>query len=260
MNFDKILTVFTSELTKIIYANEEYYQGLKIVVTDEQQNLEDAERNQISIVVSYLPATITYGQNILPFTISAFSEFNNIEKCQRLLFEFAETYHTELSEDKTIKQFFTAPTVVSTFNGIFEGYRALYMLTGTLLISENVNYLDVYYNGEKIDTLKTVWDCSIQLDTQATYGSNNFTESVAKIGTFAFALQMYMTNCDLINKCLYIITKDLSNCPDGIDTIFNFDLQFKNGVKIENGKYKLASVSSEQLINSPPVISLSFTN
>lgn len=256
---EKLIYLLKKNFAQVMYADEDYYRDYKVIITMEQQSIDDAERNEIYIVLKTMPATLTHAQTIMPVTISAISEFNNIDVCKRLLTQFAERFNLEMNEEKTIKQYYTAPSTISVFNKVFDGYRALFYLTGTFVISETANYFDAYFNGEKIDAIDQVLDGTIQLDTQATYSTNNFTKSTGKVATLILSLSCYLTENDLANKCLAIMLKDIDKEPLGIDTPFIFDIKYKNGLTLTD-TFKLSKMVSQQAINNVPVVTFVFTN
>lgn len=257
---DDIIYLIKKNLVSIVESDEEYYKGLKVFVTMEEQDVNEKERNAIYVVVKTQPATLTYAQVIMPITLSVVSEYNNINIAITLLGAFAERYHLEMNKEKTIKQYYTSPNVVSNYNSVFDGYRSLIYLSGTLVISENANYLTVKYKGKEVQAISCVLDGTIQLDTQATYSSENFTASVGKIGTLTLSIATYLIDNDLMNDVLAIALRDKEKAPSGFDTIFELDLIFKNGIKREKDKFKLASITTQQDINNVPMANLVFTN
>lgn len=258
---DKLLTLIKKGFAEIIYANEDYYKDYKIVISNDlmyiDEQMRKAQENTIFIVVKFLPATLTYKQKIAPINISVLAEYNSIDVCYSLLNSYAEKFHLELDESETIKQFYTSPSIVSNFNEVFDGYRSLYYLSGTFLISENANRVKIKNRdtGEYIDTIESVFSCGIQLDTQPNYQSNNFTNSIARVGTRTLAITVNAIDVDFVNNALKVAFEELP-----IDTEFNFDLEFKNGIKLLNKKWKLASIDLSQSLSNFPVIALLFTN
>ena len=73
-------------------------------------------KNTIFIVVKYYPATLNFGQILLPIQLDVISEQNKLDIAKRLMCAFAETYNLEFNNDYTIKQYFQSPTVLSNFN------------------------------------------------------------------------------------------------------------------------------------------------
>lgn len=264
INVDTITELLIRQFAEIMAKDSDYYSAYHILFSNEQQFMkeQDREKGAIYIVVKFLPASLNFGQTILPITINAIAERNKIEVCQKLLLEYAQTYNLTNNEDLTIKQTYTSPAVSSNFNEIFDGFRSLFYMSGTFLISANSNPISVYVSGEEsaLDCITAALDFNVQLDTQPFFDTNNITKSIAKIGTLTLNFTSYLTDIEVINKVLAIATVDLEKAPDGINTTFNFDIVFRNGYALKNVAFKLVNAAMEQNIGELPVIGLTFTN
>jgi hypothetical protein len=221
-------------------------------ITEEDQN-----KNNIYVVVNFASATMNFAQTIQPITIKILSEQNSIDVCEKLLITFAENQHLTLNENKTVRSLYTKPSAISHFNEVFEGFRELFYLSGTLLISETANMVEIFdrETGKPIDTLQSNIDCTFQLDTQPIYNNNNFTASTSRVGTRVLSLTTYATDNEIVNKALKMYAGELSN-----ETLFKFDTKFKNGIELKNKDWKLANVSFAQNLAEFPVVALVFTN
>ena len=162
---DTIMTTLSDELANIITSRYEYYRGYDIVLNNEQQfyTLKENIPGRIYIVIKFGEASLDYGQTVAPFTIQAISEHNNLEVAQTLLFEFANKYNlhfdTQSIENMSIKQIYNAPYVLTSFNEVFEGFRALLYVSGVFLFTRGANYLNLYYSSkqlEKDDNIESV--------------------------------------------------------------------------------------------------------
>lgn len=261
---DKIYELIMKQFNEVMGKDPEYYSKYKVYVSIEQQYVtpDKREKGAIYIVIKYLPASLNYGQVVLPITINALAENNKIEVCQKLLLEFAQTYNLTQNEDNTILQTYTSPANASNFNEVYDGFRSLFYMSGTYLISENANTFKVYVTGEseEVPCLSTGLNFDIQLDTQGTFKSDNFTKSVGLLGTYTMTFACYLTNTPLLNKTLAISLKDLEKEPDGVNTTFYFDLVFKNGLSIKNVAFKLVNLSIQRNVSEMPIVSMTFTN
>lgn len=248
-----LINLIRQQFADVINADDELKQ-FKVRVCEEQMFMRK-EPNTIYIVVKFSPATLTQMQKIMPITISAIGEHNSLNVCEHLLMSFAEKYHLEFNQEKTVRQVFTSPSVISNFNEVFDGFRSLFYMSGTFLVSENANRVDVIFDGNKIETIEAVFECTVQLDTQPTFESKNFTNSVGKVATRVLSFTSYLTDVEYINNALKISVGDTS-----IDNKFYFDLQFKNGISLKNLSWKLSSMTINQSIADFPMIALVFTN
>lgn len=271
INDDELLSLIGTELRSIIQSDLETFGEYDFTLTNEIQFVKDKKAKnelknnpkQVFIVIKFYPATLNFGQTLLPIQLDVISEKNKLDVSRRLLTLFAETYNLEFNSDKTIKQYFQSPSVMSNFNEIGDGYRSLLTLRGTLQISENANLSTLkYVNGlEQIELPLITFGMSfdIQLDTQSLYGESNLTKSWARVGTNVITFTMYLTDTLFLNRVLAIVNKDFTTMPNGINTDFPFVLGFKNGITI-NTTMKLANVGIQQNIAELPVVSLTFTN
>ena len=217
----------------------------------------------IFIVIKYYPAVLNFGQILMPIQLDVISEANKIDIAKRLLYAFAETYNLEFNDDYTIKQYFQSPSILSNFNEIGTNYRSLMTMRGTLQISENSNLIKSIslVNGNEITNLGFITsniNFDVQLETQSLYNQDNITKSWARVGTLVLNFSIYLTNDSFCNKILSIMAKDNVNAPDGIATLFNLRLLFKNGIEIKQN-FRLANATIQQNMGELPVINLTFT-
>ena len=270
INEENILNLIGIEMKSILSSDVETFGSYKFEICNEQmfykQDLKNT-KNTIFIVVKYYPATLNFGQILLPIQLDVISEQNKLDIAKRLMCAFAETYNLEFNNDYTIKQYFQSPSVLSNFNEIGCGYRSLLTMRGTLQISENSNLiksislvggttLNPTYTELGFITSNISFD--VQLETQSLYGQDNITQSWARVGTLVLNFSIYLTNDEFCNKILYIISKNTTNAPDGISTPFNLRILFKNSLEISQ-TFKLANATIQQNMGELPVINLTFT-
>ena len=262
---NKILNLIGVQLQTIIHNNKDTFEGYSFTITNEMQFVkskrkkEDLKNNpkQIFIVIKFLPATLNYGQTLVPIIVNAIGEKNRLDVCYNLLLQFAETYNLQFNEDETIRQYYQSPVVLSNFNEIGDGYRSLINLSGTFQISENANQVEVEYASASIPAISTTLSYDTQLESQSFYGVSDRTKSRGRVGTLCFNLTMYLIDDELCNKALNVM---LGNEAKGSDTSFYFNLIFKNGLKLENVEFKLANFTTEQKLGELPICTMTFTN
>lgn len=264
INTEMILELINKQLTEVMLKDEEFYSNYNFILSNEQQFVKDKERKKgtIYLVVKFMPASIDFGQTILPITLNAVAERNKIEVCQQLLLEYAQTYNLTTSEDETIKQVYTSPSMLSNFNEVYDGFRSLLYMSGNFLISSNSNNCKVYVSGEdeELPCISFSSTFDIQLDSQPFYSTGNFTQSVGKVGTYAINISTYLIDSKFLNRVLNIVYKNTEQEPEGINTSFYFDIVFKNGLGLKNIKFKLANFTFNQNIGELPLATLTFTN
>ena len=153
INYDEIIETIRNQFKEILYSDN-YYNGYSVTVAKEQDFVkirDNKDPKHIYVIVKFQSASLNYHQYLLPLTITALSEQNKLDVCQRLMLEYAETYNLSMSNDETIKQFYDAPQVLSNFEEIYYGYRSMLHMTGTFLVSQDTNPMRFYYYTLKID-------------------------------------------------------------------------------------------------------------
>ena len=144
---EEIVGVISSQFADVINLNNDYYNGVDVYVVNEQyfNKIKDRKKNRIYIVVKFLAPSVDFNQTVFPIEIQAVSEENGLEMCQNLLYEFANRYNLKWDADKIVQQVYSGPNTVSTFNEVFEGFRALFSMSGAFIITKKANYLTLYF-------------------------------------------------------------------------------------------------------------------
>lgn len=264
---DELIELIKRQISYTMQDDLEYYDGYKVYVSSELQynKIKNKEKKAIYMVVRFLPASLNFGQKLLPISINAISEKNTVKVCQKLLMDFAEKYNLTVNEDSTIQQVYTSPSVTSNFNEIFDGFRSVLTMSGTYLVTENANpYHLEYFNSEgKYEeipaiTLSVSFDNS--LDMQPFFNSSNFTKSKAKFATLTLNFSIYLTNNELSNKTLKIAYKQLP-----IDTRFRFKIGHLQKTE-ENDKsiefeedFRLVNMTTQKNIGELQMCVMTFT-
>lgn len=256
---EQVMELLKRQFAIIMQNDEDYYGNYKVYLSNEQQYVREKsrEKDAIYIVVKFMQASLNFGQTILPVTINAIAERNKIEVCQKLLLEFAQEYNLTTDASGTIKQTFTSPANMSSFNEMFDGFRSLFYMSGTFLISSNSNTCTLLHEGAEVPCITFNQSFDVNLDSQAFYSTKNMTSSVAMTGTHTISISTYLIMNDFCNKVIKVMTN-----ADGfpIGTGFMFTIQYKNGFKIENKVYRLVNCSVQQNAGELPMATMTFTN
>lgn len=244
----------------LLMKKDEELQDLTLSLSTEQQftKIKDKSKDTIYIVVKFLEGTLNYNEKLLPFTITAISERNKFELCQKLLTTYAETYNLTTNEDQTITQTYANPVITSNFVEIYEGYHNIIQMSGMMMITRNANSFQLSFKNESgeyedVDTITNTFSFDNTLDTQPFFNSNNITQSKAKFGTITINATLYLTDTELVNKVVKIAFKQLSN-----DTKFSLKLKHKNGLELIED-FRLVNYTSEKAIGQLQVCSITFT-
>ena len=270
INEQNILNLIGQEMQTILSSSADF-NNYSFVITNEVQYEKDEkikkEKNKIFIVLKYYPATLNFGQILLPIQIDVVSEQNKLDIAKKLLCAFAETYNLEFNSDLTIKQYYQSPSVLSNFNEIGYGYRSLLTMRGTLQISENSNLIksislvggtDLNPTYTELGFITSNISFDVQLETQSLYGNDNVTKSWARVGTLVLNFSVYLTNDTFCNTILYIMAKNNTGAPNGIATPFKLRVLFKNNIEITQ-VFTLANATIQQNMGELPVINITFT-
>lgn len=262
-----IMETIREQLMRVASSDPDFYGKHNIVLSNEQQFVkpQDRGKNKIYVVVKILPASVNFGQRIVPITINAVSERNKIEVCQRLLNEFSIEYNLKMGsledeDDSSIihytTQTYTTPAVSGNFNEVMDGYRSLFYMSGTFLISENANVFSLSYvkdeEESKVETITSSFSIDVQNDVQATYDSNDFTRSSPMIATMTIGFTGYFVS-DGIMLDILSIAKNKS-----LNQKFNLKLTFRDGTEI-SGDFRLVNMSVQQNVGEMPVASITMT-
>ena len=291
---NKMMEIIEKQFLSVMRSDPDFYSQYKVILSNEQQYIKNKDRNpkNIYIVVKFMSGSVNFDQTLYPVNFNALGEGNKLDVAQRLLLEYAQTFNLGEDEKWSVtwkdsqnvshtdnyiaKQVYTQPQVMSNFNTFTTEFRTLFYMSGTFLIGKNsmpitkLEYYDTmptavdgqYPDGQNIDFITSSWHFSIQLDSQAFYGTNNRTRSKSKIGTLAISFTCYSTDNPLCDKIRAIAFDDttLSGAPNGIKTPFYFRITFANGKKTKIMEFRLSDADSPQSIGELPLISLMFTN
>lgn len=232
LNYDEILTLIHGQLLEYMNApgNYERFKGYKIIMSREQQfmKVKDKDPNAIYIVLKFGAADVVFGQTVLPVTIIALSEQDNIEAITALLYEYAQTYNLKRANDETINQMYESPSVTSNFSPLYAGYRSTVVMSAAFVIGKNSNEYKVYYYytvkeragkdedgkdlyreveyADEVPQMSASFAFVANPDTQAFYNSNDFTRSVIGFGGVTLGFTTFVLSDNrLINDVLDIL-------------------------------------------------------
>lgn len=232
LNYDEILTLIHGQLLEYMNApgNYERFKDYKITMSREQQfmKMKDKDPNAIYIVIKFGSADVVFGQTVLPVTIIALSEQDNIEAITALLYEYAQTYNLKRANDETINQMYESPSVSSNFAPLYAGYRSTVVMSAAFVIGKNSNEYKVYYYytvqeragkdedgkdlyreveyADEVPQMSASFAFVANPDTQAFYNSNDFTRSVIGFGGVTLGFTTFVLSDNrLINDVLDIL-------------------------------------------------------
>lgn len=218
LDFDEILSLFQEQLVEHMNSEEyiDKYNGLKLVISKEQQfmKIKDKDPNAIYIVVQFGSADILFGQTVLPVTINALTEQNNIELAYDLFYEYSQKYNLVRVHDDTINQVYESPSMAGNFNELWSGFRGVVTMSAAYVIGKNSNEYKVYYyyteNGidyaEETPIISATYAFVGSPDTQAFYNNHNYVKSQITFGGMTIGFSAFiLTDSKLMNDILSIL-------------------------------------------------------
>lgn len=273
LNYDEILTLIHGQLLEYMNApgNYERFKDYKIIMSREQQfmKMKDKDPNAIYIVIKFGAADVVFGQTVLPVTIIALSEQDNIEAITGLLYEYAQTYNLKRVNDDTINQMYESPSVSSNFAPLYAGYRSTVVMSAAFVIGKNSNEYKVYYYytvqeragkdedgkdlyreveyADEVPQMSASFAFVANPDTQAFYNSNDFTRSVIGFGGVTLGFTTFVLSDNrLINDVLDILGT-VEPIDEGSKTYILGDYTTK--VQIEKATNGNDNIIEQQLVS-----------
>lgn len=144
--------------------------GYEFKVAEEASFSDPTETERtILVVVKYLTGVIMSGSVAYPIQLMVYAEANGIEVARYILDTFATTKNMTsfIRNFKYYKQSYSTSTVMSQFSPGPDGFRGLVYLSGTLVVTENIQ--DVAYikvMGKTINTNNVTVSYNAQPDNQ----------------------------------------------------------------------------------------------
>ena len=264
VNYEIIIELIRKEVELLRRENEKY-SNLKIIVEDERLLAKSKDRSPetMYIQIKFGAASTNFGQAVLPFSMEVIGINQDIQLTQDFLNEFVNNYNRTVSGD--ITQFFLTPVVSQNNLPIYEGYRSLFIVSATFVISNGLASLqtlkykisDNKYEDNEFLAFNFVGEASLNPQP---YSSNidSKTTSYGSFQTFAFTLVTYPdANKQLIIDIYsWLLDKERSHINDN----FIFSGVFKNISKqFEDWRFKCRSVNGDQKIGEQPLLTITFT-
>lgn len=261
-----VMTKIAAQLQSILDSDKSAYAGYTFTLTNEQQYVKSTERKpkNFYIVVKFLQGNYDFGQQKQPISITAVSEHNGLEICQKLMFEFAETFNLDMSyeDNYSLRQVYSTATASAHFNEIYDGFRSVFYISGSFYFGINSNPITkIEVNGEEIDFVSSQLTYSGQPDGQPFYGTNNFNRTVIKIGTLTIGFTMYAVNTPFYNHAMDIIFNKVGRYGELVDVNETFKLKVYLKSNVHEPyeiDMKLANVSLMQQVRDFPAVSFTF--
>lgn len=274
INYAEILALLEAQFAAIKASDTTTFGKLNIVVGDEQAFIKDQDKtpDSVYIVVKFGQASINFGQSVLPITIQVMGTHNKIRTTQNLLNKFASTYNrTEVSG---VQQLYMTPTANLNFSEVFTGFRTIFSLFCTFVISNGtlikVQKIEYSYSttesGKTVTKTETIDVIHFSDQTQNSLDSNPYPDnngrakSYGAFQTSAFSIVTYPDGSKQFFKDIFKWKYD--NTRSHQNDTFSMKIVFSNCGMTENEfatwNYKCHSANFEQVIGENPTITISF--
>lgn len=229
-----------------------YIKGLfpDYQITDEL-NFEYSGRT--SIVIKYLNGSNYRESTIQPIQLTIYT--TDVPTVKTALDVWTKQYNNTdyLDGFDYVKQFYSTPMVLSTFNTLQDNYTSQILISGTLIISENVSQIKkVVIDGNEYETAERNLHYITVVDTQRQEG-----EEISK--TYIKSSMVKFT-CSKVNKG-DVLGQKLRNIRRGNlakNTTFSIQLTFTDNDTVESYTMRLDSQTLNDLNSALPTITLSF--
>ena len=226
------------------------YLGTEIEVTNDlAYNIGD----KIGIVVKYLPGSNFRESVIQPIQISVYTDDVATVKAKLELFTKAYSNTSYLDGFSYVQQVYSTPFVLANFDRVGTNFKSHVVISGTLVISENVSEIKrVYIDGIEYETASRALSYIAEIDNQRV-GTDTLNSTEVSRATVRFTCSMVSKGSELGMKLRQLRTGALA-----INTAFTIKLIFSDNEAEETYTMKLDSNSLNSENQSLPNFTLSF--
>ena len=263
IDYGSILNLIREEM-ELTRRSDERFSEFKLVVEDERLLAKSKDRSPdtMYIQVKFGAASTNFGQAVLPLSMEVIGINQDVQLTQELLSIFVNTYNRLSVGD--IMQFFLTPVVSQNNIPIYEGYRSLFIVSATFVISNKfitINELKYKTGDDEYETVEVIgYNDSVEaaLNPQPYPDGKGRTKSYGSYQTFAFSITTYPDSNKQLIKDLWAWKYDFSKSHAN-DT-FIFSCTFKNTTtSFTDKEFKCKSVDSVEKIGEQPLITITFT-
>lgn len=268
INYDYILQLLGQQISSVNTEN------IKFVLTDEQSFIKDKDKSEegIYIVVRFNRASTNLGQSVLPVTLTIMGLANEVSKTQAFFNRFIDTYNMKTEGD--ITQIWLSPEVILNFNNVWDGYRSLFTVSGTIIIGDGTIRLskltykyknplyveggdEPEYKNEDVPVIGFIDISEASLNSQPYSNTKGRTKSYGSFITNAFSIVTYPNGSLKFMQDIFKWKYDFNN-PHQNDE-WTLSGTFANcDTSIPESLWKCRSANFSQKIGDIPTIEISF--
>lgn len=272
IDFQSIIDTINSEFYTIKNSSDKF-SDIEFEVGNEQflakTNMD--KPNFIYILVRFGNSVTNFGQAVVPVTLEILGLNNEIDLTQEFLNTFANEYNRMPVNNAT--QLWLSPSVSTNMNPIYNGWRSLFLITGSFVIDNSLfkikelRFYPVAGENNQYEVIETIAFSDHgenSLNPQPYSDTNGRARSYGNFQTLGFSIVTYPdSDSALIQKIWnnkYDFTEPHQNDSFRFTFLFeHFNLD-SNGVPQETVKkeFKLHTCDFNQKIGETPVLTATF--
>lgn len=247
----------------------ESYGNIEFEVADEQdfaKTPHNGFENKLYICVRFSETTVNFNQAEIDINLIVAGLENEIKIVQSFLMDYVSKFN--LSVENDITQIYESPIVSTNFTKIYNAYRSVFRIDGTLVIGSNLIRIDELtywykdsYNVEQSESVSILAfndGTENSLNPQPYPGLNGRTKSYGGFQTYTFCITTIPDGSKQLIKDIWAMRFGTDKSHQ--DDEFIFSLSFKNSTtSFTKWVFKCRSVEYVSRIGENPGINLTFS-
>lgn len=206
------------------------------------------------IIIKDLPGSNYRDAIVKPIQLEI--ETDDVTTTKALMETFAQSYNnTDYTDGLSyVKQYYNTPMVLSNFNLSGDNYSSKIIVSGTLIISENISDIkSVLIDGEYVETQGRTLTYTTVPDNQAKNMSGMLNETQIRNGILQFTFNLISKSNTLTQKIRQIMRGELA-----VNTTFSVKLVFTDNDDVMSLNMKLGSNTLNSNNQTLPAGAISF--
>lgn len=212
------------------------------------------EASDKTIIIKDLPGSNYRDAIVKPIQLEI--ETDEVTTTKSLMETFAQTYNnTDFTDGLTyVKQYYNTPMVLGNFNMSGNGFTSKIIVSGTLIISENISDIKtVIIDGEIVETQARTLTYTTVPDNQASGMGGLINTTEIRNGMLQFSFNLISKSNSLTHKIRRIIKGEIA-----VNTTFTVKIIFSDNDDAMSLNMKLNSNSLNSNNQALPVGAIAF--
>lgn len=263
VDYESILTYIKKQFLTIRDGIEEF-NDIVFDVGDEQYLAKNnPDPNAIFILVKFSGATTNFGQAVVPVNLEIIGLNNEIQKTQKFLNYYVNEYNRK--QDGNLTQLYLTPTVSTNLNPIYNGFRSLFMISGTLVIDNSLLKLNKlkYYPDPDSDEFEEIEVISFEDHGENSLNPQPYSDNHGRVKSYGGFSTLGFTIVTFPDSDKQLIQKIHENKYDfthsHMNDTFCFSFDFLGFGETAKQNFKLHSSDFNQRIGENPTLSAAFS-